>query len=65
MLLFIKLGIQEYEEWNMGNARNIGNAITILGNLLEDPENVIMLSFRGMFKKIPGNFTKNSKECSR
>ena len=49
----------------MGNARNKGNAITILGNLLEDPENVIMLSFRGMFKKVTENFTKNSKECSR
>ena len=40
----------------MGNARNKENAITILGNLLEDPENVIMLAFRGNVQEDYGEF---------
>ena len=29
------------------------------------PGNVFILTFRGMFKKIPGNVRRDSGECSR
>ena len=37
----------------------------ILGNLLEDLGNVIILTFLEMFKKITGNVREDSGQCSR
>ena len=50
---------QEYRngEQNAGNAGNAGNA--------RIPGNVIILTFRGMFQRIPENFEEDSGECSR
>ena len=36
----------------------------ILGNLLEDSGNVLILAFRGMLEKIQGNSPEDSGECS-
>ena len=60
--LFIKPGIQERgTECGERGECSLG----FWGIPLRIPGNVIILTFRGMFKKIPGNVQKDSGECSR
>ena len=58
--LFIKSEIQErgteYRECKERGKCSLGKKI---------PGNVVILTFRGMFKRIPGDIRRDSEECSR
>ena len=61
-VLFIKPGIQDRgTEYGEGGGCSLGFR-RISWRI---PGNVIILTFQGMFKNIPGNVSKNSGECSR
>ena len=63
--LFIKPGIQE-RGTECGEYRERGEcSLGFRGISKRIPGNVLILAFREMFEKIPGNFIKESGECLR
>ena len=67
LVLFSKTAT--YKTRNTGTGSGMrgmrGMFTRIPGNFLEIPGNVIILTFRGMLKNIPGNVWKDSGECSK
>ena len=62
----IKICLREkaiYQTRNTGTGNGMRGMQGTWGMFTRIPENVLILAFRGIFEKIPGNVIKDSGEC--